>query len=90
MNIWGFAPSYFEYLENYFTDFIQKNANNPKGEFYIPYVVNDLIEKDEVNLKVLQSQDNWFGVTYKEDKDLAVQNIMQLIEKEVYPEKLWS
>jgi len=90
MNIWGFAPSYFEYLEKYFHDFIQENANNPKGEFYIPYVVNDLIEEGEVNLKVLQSQDNWIGVTYKEDKDLAVQNIKQLIEKGVYPEKLWS
>jgi len=90
MNIWGFLPSYFEYLEKYFHDFIQKNADNPKGEFYIPFVVNDLIEKGEVNLKVLQSQDMWFGVTYKEDKDLAVQNIKQLIEKGVYPEKLWS
>ncbi len=89
MNIWGFAPTYFEYLGKYFTDFIQKNANNPKGEFYIPFVVNDLIEKGEVNLKVLQSQDNWFGVTYKEDKNLAIQNINQLVEKQVYPEKLW-
>lgn len=89
MNIWGFTPSYFEYLEKYFADFIRENANNPKGEFYIPFVINDLIEKGDINLKVLQSQDKWFGVTYKEDKDLAVQNINQLIEKEVYPEKLW-
>jgi len=89
MNIWGFTPSYFHYLEKYFNEFIHNNADNPKGEFYIPYVVNDLIEKGDIKLKVLQSKDKWFGVTYKEDKDLAVQNIRQLIEKEVYPEKLW-
>ena len=89
MNVWGFSPSYFNYLEKYFNDFIITNANNPKGEFYIPSVVNDLIKKQEINLKVLESKDGWFGVTYKEDKELAVQNIKNLIGKEVYPEKLW-
>ena len=89
MNVWGFTPSFFEYLENYFYWFIQTNADNPKGEFYIPYVVNDLIEKQKIRLKVLESKDGWFGVTYKEDKELAVQNIADLIEKGVYPEKLW-
>jgi dTDP-glucose pyrophosphorylase len=90
MNLWGFSPSFFDYLEKYFNDFIMSNAKNPKGEFYIPYVVNELIEKDEIKLKVLQTQDKWFGVTYKEDKDLAVQNIKQLIENGVYPRKLWE
>lgn len=89
MNVWGFTPSYFEYLETYFNDFIKANADNPKGEFYIPFVVNDLIEKNHIRLKVLESKDGWFGVTYKEDKELAVQNIKNLINKGVYPEKLW-
>jgi len=89
MNVWGFTPSFFEYLENYFNSFIQANADNPKGEFYIPYVVNDLIEKQKIRLKVLESKDGWFGVTYKEDKELAVQNIADLVEKGVYPLKLW-
>ena len=89
MNIWGFTPSYFNYLEDYFTRFIRSNAGNPKGEFYIPYVVNDLIEKQKIRLKVLESKDNWFGVTYKEDKDLAIRNIRDLIARGVYPEKLW-
>ncbi len=89
MNVWGFLPSYFEYLETYFNDFIKANADNPKGEFYIPFVVNDLIEKDQVRLKVLESKDGWFGVTYKEDKELAIQNIQNLIDKGIYPEKLW-
>jgi len=89
MNVWGFAPSYFDYLEKYFNDFIIANANNPRGEFYIPFVINDLIKKEEIKLKVLESKDGWFGVTYKEDKELAVQNIKDLIDKGVYPEKLW-
>lgn len=89
MNVWGFTPSFFEYLERYFHSFIKANADNPKGEFYIPFVVNDLIEKQEIKLKVLESKDGWFGVTYKEDKELAIQNIKALISNGIYPEKLW-
>ena len=90
MNFWGFMPSYFDHLETYFTHFIRENAQNPKGEFYIPTVVNDLIDKGKINLKVLQSKDLWFGVTYKEDKASAVNSINKLIAKGVYPEKLWK
>ncbi len=89
MNIWGFTPSYFEFLEEAFGKFISENAGNPKAEFYIPTVVNDLIEKREIKMKVLESKDKWFGVTYKEDKDEAVGNIAELIKQGVYPERLW-
>lgn len=88
MNIWGFMPSFFKHLESYFLEFINKEAKNPKGEFYIPYVVNELIRKNEVTLKVLESPDQWFGVTYKEDKGLAEQRIRTLIRENVYPENL--
>ncbi|MBN2172714.1 MAG: nucleotidyltransferase [Bacteroidales bacterium] len=90
MNIWGFLPSFMDHLDDYFQDFIKENAGNLKGEFYIPFVVNDLIEKGKINLKVFQSKDLWFGVTYKEDKEAAVGSINRLIEKGVYPEKLWN
>lgn len=89
MNIWGFTPSYFDFLDRYFADFIKVNSGNPKAEFYIPFVVNELIKTKQAKLKVLESEDLWFGVTYKEDKKLAVRNIADLIEKGVYPEKLW-
>ena len=89
MNIWGFTPSYFDFLEKYFEAFIRKNAGNSKAEFYIPFVVNELIKTGKAKLKVLESKDRWFGVTYKEDKELAVRNIAGLIKKGVYPEKLW-
>jgi dTDP-glucose pyrophosphorylase len=90
MNIWGFTPDYFSFLERYFNTFITKNAGNPKAEFYIPYVVNDLIQDKKIRLKILESNDRWFGVTYKEDKATAVQKIRDLILKGIYPEKLWN
>lgn len=88
MNIWGFMPSFFNHLDSYFRRFIEQNAANPKGEFYIPFVVNELIRKERIRLKVLESADPWFGITYKEDKELAINNINQLIKQKVYPEKL--
>jgi UTP-glucose-1-phosphate uridylyltransferase len=90
MNVWGFTPSYFQFLETYFDKYIRENAANPKGEFYIPFVVNELINRKEIKLKVLESKDHWFGVTYKEDKEMAVNSIRNLISKGIYPEKLWK
>lgn len=90
MNIWGFTPSFFRSLEKYFMQFINKNAGNPKAEFYIPFVVNELVKNGRIRLKVLESKDRWFGVTYKEDRDFAVENIRKLIQSGIYPEKLWE
>lgn len=90
MNIWGFMPSFFHFLERYFDDFIHKNASNPKSELYIPFVVNELIQDKRIRLKILGSKDQWFGVTYKEDKENAVHQIRNLIEAGIYPEKLWT
>lgn len=89
MNFWGFTPSYFPFLKEKFAQFIQKNTENSKAEFYIPSVVNELIEEKRARVKVLSSNANWFGVTYKEDKETVVKNIKILIEKGIYPEKLW-
>ncbi len=90
MNFWGFTPSVFDYMNNEFADFLKKNAQDPKAEFYIPTVVNKLINENKVKLKVLESKDNWFGVTYSEDKSEAVKNINRLIEEGVYPAHLWG
>jgi len=89
MNFWGFTPSYFEFLNEKFSRFIPENANNLKAEFYIPSVVNDLIEEKRARVKVLHSKATWFGVTYKEDKDSVMKNIQQLISSGKYPIKLW-
>jgi hypothetical protein len=90
MNIWGFTPGIFDYLENAFAEFIKVNADNPKAEIYIPAVVNELVVKDKASVRILPAKDQWFGVTYKEDKPMAVENIASLIRQGVYPDSLWT
>lgn len=90
MNIWGFTPAIFTYIENQLSEFIKQNISNIKAELYIPKIVNDIIKNGKGNVKILPASDKWFGVTYKEDKPLAVQNIYKLIEQGIYPDNLWK
>ncbi len=89
MNFWGFTPSYFAFLNEKFSQFIPKNRDNLKAEFYIPSVVNELIIEKRAQVKVLHSKASWFGVTYKEDKAGVMENIQKLVASGVYPQKLW-
>lgn len=89
MNNWGFKPSVFETLENKFTDFLKAEINKPKSEMYIPSVVFEMIEEKKAEVKVLEANSPWFGVTYKEDKPFVVEKIKSLIAKDEYPEKLY-
>jgi len=90
MNFWGFTPSFFEYLKTTFDDFLQKNIENLKAEFFIPSVVNELITDGKVTVKVLNCHEKWFGMTYKEDREIVVKNIHKLIKEGIYPVKLWE
>ena len=90
MNFWGFTPGLFAHLESKFTQFMKERGNELKSEFYIPSVVADLINEGITQFKVLKSDSKWFGVTYQEDKESAVQAVRSLIDKGVYPEKLWG
>ncbi len=90
MNYWGFHHSIFKDIENGLTEFIKANKNNPKAEYYIPTIVTDLIATGKTIVKVIPTQDNWFGVTYKEDKPMAVAAISEYIKAGVYPVKLWE
>lgn len=89
MNFWGFHPSLFEKTEALFVEFLEKNIHLSKSEFYIPFVVFDLIRAEQSKVEVLTANSPWFGVTYKEDKPFVVQQIKQLTEQGLYPEKLW-
>jgi dTDP-glucose pyrophosphorylase len=89
MNYWGFHPSIFAHIEQGLHSFIRENNTDPKAEYYIPTVVTDLIESKEMAVEVIPTNDNWFGVTYKEDKPMAVKAIHAQIEKGVYPKNLW-
>ncbi len=90
MNFWGFTPSIFDHFERAFTEFIEKNAEKLKKELFIPKVVNELVARDIASVKILPSRDQWFGVTYREDKPVAVEHIRKLVEQGVYPDNLWS
>ena len=90
MNFWGFTPSFFGYLNRGFEDFIKQNAGNLKAEFYIPSMVNELIKNKTASVKILQCDEKWFGMTYKEDRESVVKSIRELVRKGVYPENLWG
>ena len=90
MNFWGFSPLFFDQLERDFTNFMDENAHKLKAEFFIPSVVNDLIENKEATIKLLTSNDQWFGVTYQEDKDITINKVNELVANGNYPENLWE
>lgn len=90
MNIFGFTPDYFEYSTEYFKTFIKESASNLKAEYYIPTMVNKLVSDGTAKLKVLKTDAQWFGVTYKEDRPMVVAKIKDLIAQGVYPESLWK
>jgi len=89
MNFWGFTPAVFEETKKLFVDFVEANQHNPKSEFFIPLVADKLIQSGKVTFKVIPTSEEWFGVTYKEDKPIVQKNISALVEKGVYPEKLF-
>jgi len=90
MNCWGFTPSFFGHLKKGFETFISKNYENPKAEFYIPSVVNTLIKSGEAEVKVLSCDEQWFGMTYQEDRAFVMESIRALVRKGIYPQKLWG
>ena len=91
MNMWGFTPDYFEHSEAYFKEFLSdpKNMENLKAEFFIPLMVNKLINENTATVKVLDTTSKWFGVTYSADRQSVVDKIQSLIDEGVYPNKLF-
>ena len=87
MNFWGFTHEVFEIAERYFADFVEKNKENPKAEFYIPMVVQHAIKDYGYKLEVLPNHDTWFGMTYHEDLALVQNEIQKLVDKGAYPDR---
>ncbi|MDR1342541.1 MAG: nucleotidyltransferase [Prevotellaceae bacterium] len=90
MNMWGFTPEYFEYSEYYFKEFLAQSGQNLKSEYFIPYIISNLIQSGKARVKVLDTPAKWFGVTYAEDKPAVIMKINELVHKGIYPEKLWK
>lgn len=91
MNLWGFSPSFLQELESRFPAFLDKTLNEDplKGEYLLPQIVHDLITEDKATVEVLNSEDQWYGVTYKEDLP-KVQRALRSMQKEgLYPAKLF-
>ena len=84
MNLWGFRPDVFKYIEDGFVSFLKEKLNVPKSEYYLPSVVSSLIESGTKKVNVLVAEDKWYGVTYKEDKPAVVASIGELIDKGYY------
>ena len=89
MNFWGFTPDYFKYSEEQFIDFLKENADKPKAEYFIPLVVDNLINSGEATCEVLDTTAKWFGVTYAADRPATVEKIQSLVDAGEYPNKLF-
>ena len=89
MNVWGFTPILFKYLNEKFVEFLSENGTEMKSEYLIPSVVNELIQSGQETVHVLRSGATWFGITYKDDKPFVEGEIEKLVNKGEYPGKLF-
>lgn len=91
MNFWGFTPDYFEHSKEYFKQFLSdpKNIENKKSEFFIPLMVDHLINTGKATCEVLDTTSKWFGVTYPEDRPEVVAKLAALHEAGQYPDKMF-
>jgi len=90
MNFWGFQAGIFDYSMSLFESFLTNNKDNLKSEFYIPIIVNELVKTGKGRVKILSGSNNWFGVTYKEDKEEVSRRIKDLVDSGEYPKALWG
>jgi dTDP-glucose pyrophosphorylase len=90
MNLWGFQPCFFDYLQEDFRRYLNEHGNENKAEFFITIPVDRLIHQGKATVEVLKTPDRWFGVTYRADKEIAVASINNLIQQGLYTAKLWE
>ena len=90
MNMWGFTPDYFEKSEEIFTKFLEKNVNELKAEFYIPYAIDCMIKEGTGRTELLSTPSRWFGVTFKEDRPGVVAKFQEFADKGIYPTPLYN
>jgi dTDP-glucose pyrophosphorylase len=90
MNMWGFTPTIFRQIRQRFPEFLDENSGDPKAEYFISSLVDKLIRAGEARVKVLHCDADWFGITYREDREAARKSILEKIEGGKYPAKLWK
>ena len=89
MNLFGFKPSCYKYLNMEFSNFLRERISDPKAELDIPTSLDKFVKKGEITIQILRSNSRWFGVTYREDKPFVVEGIRKMVDAGVYPEKLF-
>ena len=90
MNMWGLTPKFLDILEEGFPKFLSNMTNELKNEYILPSVIDEAIKDGRISVEVLKSHDKWFGVTYKEDKEIVVNSIRTLVDKGGYPDKIFN
>ena len=90
MNMWGFTPSLFEEIDAGFIEFLKGRGSDPKAEYFLPERVGDLVSAGRARVKILRTDERWFGITYKEDKPFVEKAVHDLVEQGVYPPSLWD
>jgi dTDP-glucose pyrophosphorylase len=90
MNMWGFTPTIFSQIRQRFPAFLDENSDDPKAEYFISSLVDKLISAGEARVKVLHCDADWFGITYREDRDAARKSILEKINSGIYPAELWK
>lgn len=90
MNMWGLTPEFFSILENGFSEFLEQTPGEDlKAEYLLPTIIGDLVKDKKAEVTVLKSNDQWFGVTYKEDREAVVNSVRTLIEEGAYSSPLY-
>lgn len=90
MNMWGFQSNYFAYAAYEFSKFLEESGDQLTSEYYIPSLVDYLIREDIIKVRIIDTESDWFGVTYQEDKPSVQSKITALVEAGVYPKNLWA
>ena len=89
MNFWICTPLIFDYTKDYFSQFLADKNNHEKREIYLPFVAQEMMENRHISVDVLTTNSHWFGVTYYDDKKIAVDTLLNLTEDGIYPSPLW-
>ena len=89
MNLWGFKPSSYKFMKEEFKRFIEKHGMDLKSELYIPTALDSFVKNGQISIKILMSNEKWFGVTYREDKPFVVESIKKMIRQGIYPARIY-
>ncbi|MFN8242251.1 MAG: NTP transferase domain-containing protein [Bacteroidales bacterium] len=89
MNLWGFKPSCYKFLGEEFSNFIARSGMDLKSELDIPTSVDKFVKNGQISIKILMSNERWFGVTYREDKPFVVESINKMVSKGIYPSSIY-